>query len=60
MRINEYNNAELRLLVKTLKKADRIIDKKCECFRDCVWCKYHRICSDLAQLKEQIYSDSYK
>ena len=60
MRINEYNNAELRLLIKILKKADRIIDKKCECFKKCVCCKYRHICGDIAQLEHQIYSDSYK
>lgn len=60
MKIGEYTNAELRLLLKILKKADKIIDKRCECFSDCVCCKYRHICGDLAQLQYQIHTESYK
>ena len=60
MIIKEYTNAELRLLIKILKKADRIIDRKCECLIVCDRCKYQHICRDIAQLQHQIYTETYK
>lgn len=54
MRINVYTYAELILIRKMLRKANKMVDKRCHCLFSCSSCKYRHICGDIQALEQRL------